>query len=256
MRYICSVAHRKEVLVTALRRWLGGFIVASCASAAIVPQALHAQAPLATRSYPVTSFDKIAAAGPNRVIVHVGGRPAVTAEGPNETLDRMEIIVERGELQIRPRREPAGFDRERMKPATFTVTVPRLVAASLAGSGDMRVDRTDADRFGASVAGSGHLEIGAMRVNRATFGMAGSGTLTARGSAGEASVSVAGSGTVDARGVSSRTASVTVAGSGNAELSAQGTAHVSVVGSGNAQIFGRAHCTLSRIGSGRARCNA
>ena len=207
------------------------------------------------RNYSVGQFDEVATAGPNLVVIRVGGAPSVTAEGPLETLDKMEVVVERGGLQIRPRRQFRDhFDWRGLKPATFTVTVPRLTAATLAGSGAMKIDRIDGDRFAASLAGSGSMDIGALRVGKVALNAAGSGTLTVRGSAGRAEVSVAGSGSVRAHGLASRTASVSIAGSGDAELTASDTANVSLIGSGIADIAGGAKCRVSRIGSGRARC--
>ena len=218
--------------------------------------ALAAQSAPVERGYRVSGFDKIAAAGANVVVVHLGGAPSVRARGPAETLDKMEVVVERGGLQIRPRREYRNrFDWGNLKPATYTVTLPHLTDAALAGSGQMRIDRAEGDRFAASVAGSGELAIAALRVDRANFSTAGSGNLTARGSATRADLSVAGSGSIRARGVTARTAAVSIAGSGNAELTARDTVSVSIVGSGDADIAGGAHCTVTRIGSGKARCH-
>ena len=217
---------------------------------------LAAQSAPVERGYRVSGFDKIAAAGANVVVVHLGGAPSVRARGPAETLDKMEVVVERGGLQIRPRREYRNrFDWGNLKPATYTVTLPHLTDAALAGSGQMRIDRAEGDRFAASVAGSGELDIGAVRVAQAKFSTAGSGNLTARGNATRADLSVAGSGSIRARGVTARTAAVSIAGSGNAELTARDTVSVSIVGSGDADIAGGAHCTVTRIGSGKARCH-
>jgi hypothetical protein len=234
---------------------LAGLTVPICAGAMVAAQAAVVQPGATARSYRVGPFDTVASVGPNVVIVHLGGAPAVTAQGPAATLDKMEVVVEHGDLQIRPKRQFRDhFDWRGVEPATFTVTAPRLEGATLAGSGDMRVDRAEGDRFKATVAGSGDLAIGSLRVSRASLVMAGSGGLTARGSASQADVSVAGSGTVHASGVVSRTASVAIAGSGAAELTAQDTANVSIIGSGNATITGRAHCTVTRIGTGHLRC--
>ena len=232
-------------------------LIAALALALCGGAALAAQTALAERSYRVGAFDKIAAAGPNLVVVHVGAAPSVTARGPAETLDRMEVVVERGGLQIRPRREfRRGFDWDRLKPATFSVTMPHVTDATLAGSGDLRIDRAEGGRFAATVAGSGDLDVATLRVDQANFTMAGSGNLTARGSAGHANLSLAGSGKLRTRGVSSRSASVTIAGSGTAEVTARDSAAVSIVGSGEAVVSGGAHCQVHRVGSGRARCNA
>ncbi len=226
--------------------------LAACGGAA-----LAAQSATTSRSYRVGSFDKVAVAGPNQVIVHVGGTPSVTARGPAETLDRMEVVIERGGLQIRPRKQfRHDFDWRGLGPAIYTVTMPRITAASLAGSGDMRIDRAEGERFVGSVAGSGDLDVAALHVRDANLSMAGSGSLTARGTAARANLSVAGSGDVHARGVTSRTASVSIAGSGAAELTARDSVNVSIVGSGDAVISGSARCHVSRVGSGRARCNA
>ena len=158
--------------------------------------ALAAPSPAVERSYPVGAFHRVAAAGVNLVIVRVGGAPSVRATGPAETLDKMEVVVDHENLRIRPRKQfSRNFDWRGLKPATYTVTLPRLTDASLAGSGNMK-----------------------------------------------------------ARGLTSRTAAVSIAGSGTAELTVKQKADVSIIGSGDAQIAGGAHCTLSRIGSGRAHC--
>lgn len=236
--------------MSTLRPLIIALSLAACGGAAIAAQSATIE-----RSYHVGSFDKVAAAGPNQVVVRVGGATSVSARGPAETLDKMEVVVERGGLQIRPRREFRNhFDWRGMKPAAFSVTLPRVTAASLAGSGDMRIDRAEGSSFDASVAGSGSLDIAALRVGKAALSTAGSGNLSARGSAIRADLSIAGSGSVRARGVTSRTAAVSIAGSGNAELTAKETADVSIVGSGDADIAGGARCRVSRIGSGRARC--
>jgi hypothetical protein len=230
---------------------------AAVALATLSGAALAAQSAPADRSYRVGAFDKIVAAGPNQVIVHVGGSTSVTARGPAETLNMMEVLVKDGGLQIRPRREfRNGSYWNHVKPATFVVTMPRVTGATLAGSGDLRIDRAEGGKFAAVVAGSGTLDVATMRVSEANLSMAGSGSLTARGSATRADLSVAGSGNIKARAVTSRTAAVAIAGSGTAELTAQQTVDVSIVGSGDAVISGRARCQVTRIGSGRARCNA
>lgn len=230
-------------------------LMAILALAACGGAALAAQSAAVERSYRVGAFHKVAAAGANLVIVRVGGPASVRATGPAETLDKMEVVVDREGLQIRPRKQfTRNFDWRGLKPATYTVTLPRLTDASLAGSGDMRIDRAEGDRFTASVAGSGNLDVAALRVARTNLSMAGSGNLTARGSAARADLSVAGSGIVKARGLTSRTAAVSIAGSGKAELTAREAAQVSIVGSGDAEIAGGARCSVSRIGSGHAHC--
>ena len=70
---------------------------------------------------------------------------------------------------------------------------------------------------------------------------------TAHGSATRVDLSVAGSGNVRARGVTSRTAAVSIAGSGDAEITAKDTANVSIVGSGDAEVAGGPQDLFERV---------
>lgn len=207
------------------------------------------------RSYQVGAFDSVTAAGPNNVVVTVGGGTSVRAEGPADILDRMEVVVEDGDLEIRPRREFRNNYRwNDSRKATFYVSAPRLNAAAIAGSGDMRIDRIVGDKFSGSIAGSGNLDVASLRVSNAHLSIAGSGDLSARGSANRSHLSIAGSGNLKVRDVASRNASVSIAGSGNVDLNAAETADISIVGSGDVDVAGTARCSVSRIGGGAVRC--
>lgn len=210
------------------------------------------------RSYDVGAFDEIVAVGPHRFVVTVGGATSVRAEGPAESLDKYVVEVDGDALEIRPRREHwddwEDWEEFQVEPATYYITLPRLDATVLAGSGDMAVDRIAGDDFHASVAGSGELDIAALSVEAARLAVAGSGKLKAAGSARDIHVSIAGSGDFEAPRLTSDTAKISIAGSGDASLTVQREAHMSVVGSGNVEIAGEARCTISGFGSGQARC--
>lgn len=212
-----------------------------------------------TRDYALTGFDSVSTAGPQRVFITVGPAASVRATGPLEALDLLEVEVEDGELQIGPKNRDGGMGRqvdwERLAPVSLHVTVPRLSAAALAGSGHVTVDRVEGDEFGASVAGSGQLEVAELSVEKARFSVAGSGGLAARGRVDEARISVAGSGEVRAREVSSKAAWISIVGSGDAALTVDDDARVSIMGSGEVDIAGPARCSVSRMGSGRVTCS-
>lgn len=207
------------------------------------------------RSYALSGFERVSVVGPHRVVVTVGPAFSVSAEGPAATLARTEVEVENGELKIHPvedayeKRSWADYEA-----ATFQVTLPRLEAAAMVGSGEMSVDRVDGEDFAGTIAGSGKLGVEALSVRQANFSVAGSGELAARGSARRSEVSIAGSGTVRAHGLSSDDASISIAGSGDAQLTVRKEANVSIVGNGAVDVAGPARCTVSRIGSGEVRC--
>jgi hypothetical protein len=215
--------------------------------------------PSVSRSYDLGGFDAVSVVGPHQVVISVGPAYSVRAEGPQRTLADTEVEVEDGELKIHPVDDDrwdgrnAEFWRE-YKPATFRITLPTLEAVALVGGGDMRIDRVERGTFSATVAGSGDLDVAALRVDEARFSIAGSGDLAARGSATRQRVSIAGSGNLRAREVASAEANVSIAGSGNAELTVENDARISIVGGGDVDIAGPARCSVSRIGGGRVRC--
>ena len=213
--------------------------------------------PAVTRSYDLAGFDSVGLAGSQDVEVSVGGPFAVRAEGDADTIERLDLRVENGTLKIGTKRDGIriGWSRDR-PPTRIFVTLPAIRAASLAGSGDLRIDRVQGERFDASVAGSGDIQIGELRVAALAARVAGSGNIKAAGTAETAEISIAGSGDVDVGSVQSRTASASVVGSGDARIQASETANVSIAGSGDVWVTGSARCTISKRGSGEVHRDA
>lgn len=208
------------------------------------------------RAFPLADFDRVALRGPDDVIVRVGPAFSVNAAGDTGLIDELEIAVERGTLKV-GRKSRNGFNWRNSggRKVTVTVTLPALRGASVAGSGDMTVDKV-ADAFAASVAGSGTMKVAQVAAPKVDLDIAGSGEAELTGAAQTVSISVAGSGSAKAKGLKARDLSVSVAGSGDVEAAADATADISVMGSGNVDIFGPAHCKTSKLGSGSVRCNA
>jgi len=204
------------------------------------------------RTFDVSGFTEVALAGSDDVEVRVGPAFSVRAEGPADVLDRLRI-ERRGDALTVGRKQGVNLGRAAGK-ARVLVTLPRIAEASLAGSGNMRVDRVEGDRFEGSLAGSGGLAVGALAVREAEFNLAGSGGLSAAGRTDRLEVSVAGSGSADARGLSATRAEVSVAGSGSVRAAVNGEAEVNVIGSGDVDLGPNARCEVSRMGSGKVRC--
>src|SRR5688500_6931636 len=136
--------------------------------------------PATTRNYQVAGFERIAVAGPYEVTVSTGREPSVRAEGGERAIERMVVEVKAGTLQIHPKkRSGMNFGWSRSHPVKLTVTVPSLVAAEIAGSGDIAVDKVSGALFEAGVAGSGDLRLGEVDVKRLKAGIAGSGEINA-----------------------------------------------------------------------------
>lgn len=209
----------------------------------------------ATRNFATGAFESVSLEGPDAVRVVRGSPASVVASGRTDVLDRLDIRVEGGALKIGRKRENGWrMDYRDDNGATIVVTTPLLRGASVAGSGNMDVDRGEAPEFAASVAGSGDLSIGTVTARQADLSLAGSGDLRIAGRAERVELSIAGSGNADASRLAGATASVSIAGSGNARVAARQSADVSIVGSGDVDIAGTRNCKVSKLGSGEVRC--
>lgn len=208
------------------------------------------------RDFEVGAFDRVALAGSHDVVITVGGTPSVRAEGNAEALERLEIVAEDGQLRIGSR-EGNGWNwfGGHHGGVTVHVTVPALTGASIGGSGDMRIDRVEGERFTASVAGSGDMQVANIRAGEATFSVTGSGAIRAAGTAQRARSSVTGSGDLDLSGLETADASVTLTGSGDVSVRATRTAAIELRGSGDVSVAGPARCSVSKSGSGDVRCD-
>lgn len=233
--------------------------VPAAAGGALVLDGLHDRdAPVAivkhSPTYDLAPFTSISTSGPQNVAVTQGGVQSVSAGGAPEALGQLDVTVADGTLTIRPKRQHRGFNWRRLASITFHITVPRLEAASLAGSGNLRVDRVAGSSFAGSLLGPGDLTIGSLQVEKVDLSLAGSGNLAAGGRASEARLSIAGSGNIAAAGLHSRKAAISIGGSGDAALTVDDDARIAILGSGDVAISGPAHCSVSRMGSGEASC--
>lgn len=233
-------------------------IVASAATSACGKTRSEDGGPAVSRNYQVGNFDQIEVAGPYNVQVRTGSNPSVSAQGSQKMIEKMVVEVRNGRLEIRPERQkgwfPTGWNFRGK--VDLTVTVPQLRGASIAGSGDIKVDQVKGAAFEGKIAGSGGLDVGALEVQTLKLAIAGSGgARVGSGRARKAELEIAGSGDIDARGVRAETADVAIAGSGNISAAATGTADVSIMGSGDVQLTGGAKCKISKAGSGNVTCS-
>ncbi|MDQ8756641.1 head GIN domain-containing protein [Sphingosinicella sp. LHD-64] len=204
------------------------------------------------RNFDVGAFHGVSLRGSHDVVVTVGGQPSVRAEGDTAALDGLDIRVENGVLRVGTQRNwswngPGGH-------VTVHVTAPSLDSVSIGGSGDLRVDRVQAQEFDASISGSGDLEIGALQAREAEFSISGSGGIRAAGTAEAVEVSIAGSGDAALEGLNARRVEISVMGSGGIAIGASESVSGSIMGSGDVTVRGGARCAVSRMGSGDVRC--
>ncbi len=210
------------------------------------------------RDFPVAgAFQRVSLAGSTDVVVSVGGAASVRAEGDKAAVDRLDIKVENGELTIGSKRhEGWNWNFGGHRHIVVYVTVPSLAGVSIAGSGDMKIDKVTASDFDAAITGSGDLAIDNLQGAQARFNITGSGDFTGAGKVQQASITVAGSGDFKAGGLEIGNATVSVIGSGDVTAKATQSADVTVAGSGDVTLSGPAKCDIHKMGSGDVHCGS
>ena len=221
---------------------------------------VHAEdsGPTVSRNYQVGNFQKIEVAGPYDVEIRTGPNVSISGRGGEKLLERTEVEVSGDKLVIRPKSHHGLFNWSwgNHGSATFAVTVPQLTGVTIAGSGDIKVDKVQGQQFDGTVAGSGGLDLGAVDVQSLKLAIAGSGNVkAAAGKAQAAKYDIVGSGDVDASGVQAQQVKVSIAGAGGVKAHSSGTAGVSIAGSGDVDVSGGAKCTVKKAGSGSVRCS-
>jgi hypothetical protein len=241
-----------------MRKSLAAVVAASAALGGCQVHAHEGGGPTVSRNYNVGNFQAIEVAGPYDVDVRTGAKPSVSAQGSEKLLERTVVEVRGDKLVIRPEQGKGWFHIGWTShgKASFTVTVPQLNGATIAGSGDIKVDKVAGASFAGEVAGSGGIDVGAMDVQQLKLAIAGSGGVKAgAGKAQSAKYDIAGSGDIDAGAVQTQDLKVSIAGSGGVKAHSSGTADVSIMGSGDVDVSGGAKCNVSKAGSGNVRCS-
>ncbi len=206
-----------------------------------------------TRTFAVADFSSVEQRGPDDVAVSVGTGFSVRVEGDPEVVEKVRIQRVGEALRI-DRAKTMGVDWNGKGSAKIYVTMPRIVGASLAGSGDMTIDRVEGTGFDGSIAGSGALTLGTVAVDAMEVSIAGAGSAKMRGEAHTLKVSIAGSGDVEAGELTAQQATVKIAGAGDVKAVVNGPASVSIMGAGNVDLGEKARCRVSKMGAGDVRC--
>lgn len=240
-----------------MRQSIAAVIAASVVLGGCRAGAQEGTGPTVSRNYAVGNFQRIEVAGPYDVEVRTGSNASVSGRGGEKLLERTVVEVQGDKLVIHPENNHSFFSfgwGHRGK-ASFTVTVPQLSGATIAGSGDIRVDKIAGQNFDGTVAGTGGLNVATLDVQQLKLSIAGSGSLKAAGKAQSAKFDIAGSGDIDAAAIQTQSVDVSIAGSGGVKAHSSGTADVSIMGSGDVEVTGGAKCNVSKAGSGSVSCS-
>ena len=108
--------------------------------------------PSIDRDFEIGDFERLDVAGPMDVEVRTGATASVQASGPEWALENLRVEQQDDRLLI-------GCEGDIDSDVTVVVTVRRLAAARLSGSGDVSIDSIKGDAFECSSSGSGDLSV-------------------------------------------------------------------------------------------------
>lgn len=130
------------------------------------------------------------------------------------------------------------------------ISSPEINSISSTGSGIISMlDTISSEQMEFQVSGSGAINANTI-LNNATATISGSGSITLNGISTNLDVDISGSGDLHAFHLFTKTCSIIISGSGNAEVNAEESLMVTISGSGNVYYQGKPALNIDVSGSG------
>lgn len=197
-----------------------------------------------SREYPLNGFDRIELRGSSELEIIQGDTFEVVATGDPEVLAKVVAEVNGGTLELsvedRKRRFMGMVTVSDNQSVDFRVTLPKLEALSVTGSGDARAELIESESLELRVQGSGGLFIKKVAAQSLDAAIVGSGDLELGTVLSvNTSASIRGSGDLKYESLAGESLRAAIMGSGDMVIGGRiGTLNVSVMGSGD--FVGRA----------------
>ncbi|MFD2245504.1 head GIN domain-containing protein [Pontibacter ruber] len=199
-----------------------------------------------TRVVNLDSFEGVKVNGDSKVYVRKGAQQLVEVKGQPNVLDELETEVSNGIWQLE-------IDRclRSHKTVEVFITVPEFRHAEINGDGSIELEENfEAAEFQALLNGSGSIK--ALTVaDKVISRVNGSGYIDLGGEALQHDAFISGSGNIRAFDLPTKTTTVQISASGNAEVTVSETLDVNISGSGNVYYKGDPTITTQISGSGK-----
>ena len=163
------------------------------------------------------------------------GSYSVVATGPQDLLDKLDLEVSKGSLEIKNLKGSKGQWNNK-KPLVIKVSAPEIGGLVISGSGDFTfMNDVTVDKFAVTISGSGDVETkGTLNTGKFALVVSGSGDVELTGNAPSVSIAASGSGDVELSNFKCKEASIV--NSGSAEIELYVSEKMSVVNSGSGDI--------------------
>jgi len=196
----------------------------------------------------VSGFNKIKLSDQGTVYVEFGDSEALLIEAEDNLLEYLESEVEGDTLKIGVKERVNLRPKE---PINFYVTLKKLDALDISGSGKMQVPEISVTSFSIDISGSGDVDMTALYAASLDVEISGSGKVDIEGGEVEdQDIDISGSGRYNARDVQSGRTKIEVSGSGEATVRVRDHLEVDVSGSGDVRYLGAPTVDEDVSGSG------
>lgn len=204
---------------------------------------------LTTQEHAVGDFSRIDLDTSGTVVL-TSGEPGFVAHGDSNLLNRLEIFVRGGTLNIR---DKSGRCLEATDGLLYEVSTPEVRRLSVSGDGIISAsDTLVTPALRLDVSGSGELEVDTDTSDLET-NISGSGTVYVSGKAHTHDVQISGSGELWAFELETTRTDLSISGSGSARVFVTQSLDADVSGSGDVRYRGNPSVHTDISGSGSVR---
>jgi hypothetical protein len=217
------------------------------------------------------SFDQVIFAAPGKLTITQDGTESLEISADDNLMQYIRTRVEDHVLYIEI--EPLMTSLQPTRPIRYTLSVKSIEGISLDGSGDIRAEKLEGERFWLNLNGSGSFALGELAIQKnVTANLNGSGSLNVETlTAANLTLTMSGSGDVDITSLETQTLTTVMNGSGKVraagkvatqtvQINGSGSylaaglesskAYVSMLGSGDSQVWVTEKLSVDITGSG------
>ncbi len=194
----------------------------------------------------VSGFDRVAVSGSGQLSIVQDNQESLTIETDDNLLPLIKSELSGGWLRIGP-------DHVNLRPSKtiqYTLHLKNLREVQLSGALGATAPSINTDRLQFGISGSGNIHVDKLEADDLNVQVSGSGDISLVGHVKTQEIHISGSGTYSAADLQSENATISVSGSGDATVWARGalTGHVS--GSGDVKYYGSPQVNSQVSGSG------
>jgi len=206
---------------------------------------------IVTQTRETGTFSEIVVSGSMQVEVTAAPAIGVQVQAEDNLQEYIVTEVKGNRLQVKFKN---GVSINSHKAVKVLVRMPKLNAASIAGSGSIRSSNqlNSNGNFSATISGSGSVDV-QTAATKVDATIAGSGNIVLAGKTHDLHVVISGSGSFKGYQLTANEASVQIAGSGDVQAYASNKLDAAISGSGSVYYKGNASVSVKTSGSGKVR---